>query len=176
MWRMITARNSRRDLWVVATWAGEKEGYSTLADGQDIGDLVRNGDLDQLPFKIWYERDTTAKGTRRGDLLWGVGNPIFMVSNRFLDAVTELGVAGFKAYDVEVIDRRKGPIDGYVGFAVDQEGSSELTSYGWPDRFRSLIWIVSDRVLDGLRERGVDQFEVMPLDDAARIPRLRPEE
>lgn len=172
-WFEVTPFNTTQDLWVEPTWEGKpKYGRSTLDDGQEIDDLIARGDLDRIPFPVWFERNTGSSGKRQGDLLWDVGLPTSLVSRRFADAVGDLGVTGTRTYGIELIDRRNGPIEGYVGFVPRLNGSGEVSSYAWTDGDNSFTWIISARVLLGLKERGVDMFSVQQLKGRKRVPQV----
>ena len=55
------------------------------------------------------------------------------MSQRFADAVAELGVTGCATFDVDLYSLNEGRVDGYVGFAENTEGTSEISSYAWPE-------------------------------------------
>lgn len=38
--------------------------------------------------------------------------------------------------------------------------TSEISSYAWPEKHHSYAWIISERVVTGLYERGIDMFDV----------------
>ena len=79
---------------------------------------------------------------------------ITLVSQRVAEAISELGVTGTRTYDVDLVDRKTGPIEGHVGFVPSLDGTGELFSYDWRERTTSYAWIMSERVLNGLTERG----------------------
>ena len=133
-------------------------------------DVIADGRLDEIPFPIWFERSTYSRGKRRGDILWG--GPPRLVSERFAEAIADLGVTGCRTIDVELYSLNEGRVDGYVGFSENTEGTSEVTSYAWREGAHSFAWIVSERVLTGLRERGVDMFLVEPFTERRRFPRI----
>ncbi|MCT1656311.1 hypothetical protein [Brevibacterium luteolum] len=170
-WYEIMPLSSQRDFWIRTTWEGRPAlGSPTLEDGRKVVDVIADGKLDEIPFPVWFERNTDSRGKRRGDILWG--GPPTLVSQRFADAVAELGVTGCSTFDVDLFSANEGRVEGYVGFAENTEGTSEITSYAWREKAHSYAWIVSERVLEGLKARGVDMFEVEPFDEKRRFPRI----
>ncbi|WP_291277900.1 hypothetical protein [Galactobacter sp.] len=168
------AKNATTDLWVVPSWEGRPEyGSPTLDDGREVYDVIACGNLEDIPFNVWFERNTDAKGKRHGDILWSGGLESQPVSRRFAQAVAELGVADVKTYEIDLIDRRKGPIEGYVGFVPSLTGKGEISSWNWRKGKTSFAWVMSNRVLDGLLARGIDGFEYEPLEDENYIPPLK---
>ena len=79
---------------------------------------------------------------------------------------------GCSTFDVDLYSLNEGRVDGYVGFAENIEGTSEISSYAWREGAHSYAWIVSERVLAGLKARGVDMFEVEPFGEKRRFPRI----
>lgn len=170
-WYEIIPLSTQRDFWIRTVWEGKPPlGPYTLDDGRDIYDVVADGNLEELPFDVWFERETISRGKRRGDILWG--GPPTLVSQRFADAVAELGVAGCSTFEVNLFSANEGRVTGYVGFVENTEGTSEITSYAWPESAHSFAWIVSERVLEGLKERGVDMFHVEPFTEKRRFPKI----
>lgn len=155
----IWGKWAQRDLWAVLEWEGvdSVEGR-VLADGTYPDDLAAKYGADSLPFRTWFRQTPECRNQRHADILWAGGLATKLVSRRFADRVSELGVTGCRTYEVELYDRRMRPIEGYVGFLEDRTGKDELTMRApdWP----TFTMVCSRRVLDGLLEVGIDQFEI----------------
>lgn len=140
-------------------WEGKPElSAPTLEDGREVKNVIADGKRAVIPFPIWFERSTYSRGKRRGDILWG--GPPTLVSRRFAQAVEELGVTGCSTYEVDLYSLNEGKVEGYIGFAENTRGTSEIRSYAWPEKHHSYAWIISERVPTGLHERGIDMFDV----------------
>lgn len=172
-WWLVTGRSAVRDLWVSLTWP-DKPTYGPwlLPDGRDIVDLVATGRLDQLGFRIWYEQMEGCRAPlRRNDVLHCGGLQVKVVSTRFVEALHGLGVTGLSTYEADVVLRSGESLSGYVGLVEPTDPAAEVHSYlpGGP----SMPLCVSGRVLRGLRERGVDLFDVEPDPHGDRLRRGR---
>ncbi|MDK8347520.1 hypothetical protein QP868_10940 [Brevibacterium sp. UMB1308A] len=171
-WYEIYPLSTQRDFWAVPMWEGKPElGSPTLEDGREVKNVIADGKLDEIPFPIWFERSTYSRGKRRGDILWG--GPPTLVSRRFAQAVEELGVTGCSTYEVDLYSLNEGKVEGYIGFAENTRGTSEISSYAWLEKHHSYAWIISERVLTGLHERGIDMFDVKGVfTEKSRFPTL----
>lgn len=158
----LTGRAATRDLWVVPEWEGMAEfGPWLLDDGRQVQQVIAAGQVDELPFAVWFRQDQGSKAQRHGDILWGTGSPAKVVSRRFVEALSDLGVTGLSTYPIEVVDRRRRPIEGdFVGLVEPLAGQGEVCS-PYPDQ-RGFSLVVTGRVLEGLRERGVTEYLVEP--------------
>lgn len=162
-WVQIFGKSARADLWVDMEWEGKADlGPYLTDDGEDIYDVIAAGRAEELPFRVWAVRDENSRGKCHGDILWGI---VPLVSNRFAQALSDLGVEGFGLYDIDFYDRDGTPIEGYTGFTVDITGHSEFTSLHWHQGLRNEWFLTTQQVLDGLYERGIDGFET------GRVPR-----
>ncbi|PMB98227.1 hypothetical protein CJ198_07625 [Brevibacterium luteolum] len=147
-WYKIKPLSTQRDFWIHTNWEGRPDlGSPRLDDGREVFDVVADGKLEEIPFPVWFERSTDSRGKRRGDILWG--GPPTLVSQRFADAVADLGVTGCSTFDVDLFSVNEGRVEGYVGFAENTEGTSEISSYAWRERAHSYAWIGSDAYFRG---------------------------
>ncbi|UBH05375.1 hypothetical protein K8P10_000886 [Leucobacter sp. Psy1] len=155
----IRGKWAQRDLWAAMEWEGQgTTDGDVLPDGTDPSGVVATYGPEAVPFPIWYRQSQYSRNQRQGDILWACGLANKLVSRRFADRVFELGVTGCRTYEVELYDRRMRPIEGYVGFVEDPSGEGELAmeARDWP----TTSMVCSRRVLDGLLEVGIDQFEI----------------
>lgn len=160
-WAEISGDTSTRSLWVSPYWEGKpKLGPFTLEDGRDIIDLIETGKGEELGFPFWFRRTEGSRDKRLGDILWTGGLAIKVVSKRFLDALTDLGVAdGLQTYPATLVDRRGRAIEGAYYGAVEHLGHEGEINAGH-DTSRGFSFTVSTRVLEGLRARDVTGFKV----------------
>lgn len=162
-WYDVNGKSGTRDFWAYPEGPGKpKYGHWLLPDGTDVEDEIADGRIEELPFPVRFVRDGASRGERRGDFLWSGAAPYTLVSERFVNALTELGVGGFRTYPVSVYDRDKArtPVPGYVGFIPDLTWTEPVHS-----RFRgdvSFTLEIRGDVLQGLLDRGVDQFDYKP--------------
>lgn len=149
-------------LWVEPRWDGiDDSGYWLLPDGRDISEVVAEGQLDEIPFEVWFR--AFGSGTKRGDLLWTGGLAQKFASQRFVEVLQGLGVTGYITYDLAIVDKKGNPIEGYVGFATAPTSDD--------DEIRPLFgrqgftFLASERVVDALRAAGaLDGVVVEPHD------------
>ncbi|MDF9716315.1 hypothetical protein INN71_15135 [Nocardioides sp. ChNu-153] len=161
-WFSLRGKSAIRDLWVAPEWEGQpKLGPWLLPDGREIPRLIEDGQADELGFPFWFRQVEGSRGRRRGDLLWGGGSRTKVVSRRFVDALGELGVLDdLMTYPAAILDRRRRVIEAdYLGL-VEPIGRGEVRA-GLTTQRNSML-TVSARVLEGLRERGVTEFEAEP--------------
>lgn len=161
-WFAVQGRYATRDLWVAPEWEGKpKLGPYLLPDGREIPALIVDGLYDELGFPFWFRQVEGSRGQRRGDLLWAGGGESKVVSRRFVDALHDLGVTDdLRLTPVEIRDRRKRPIEADYVALVEPIGQGEIRA--GLTTMRNSVLIVSARVLDGLRERGVTDFLIEP--------------
>lgn len=173
-WYELHAYYGRQFLWATPALDAAGSGALLTRDARRrFATASRNGELHLLPFTPLFERDPNAStGTKRGDILWSGGLPITLVSRRFAEAIEDLGVTKYDLYDVDFVDFRGGRIEGYVGFAANLEGTSEVVTGTWHRGWRGMFTIASARVVKGLVERGIDGFHVSPVEEPDAYPRL----
>lgn len=138
-------------------------------DGTPLDEVIGNGEPDSLPFAVRL-RQQSSTGVRRGDLLWTLGLGIGVVSDRFVDALTDLGVDGWSTYPIAVEDRQGRPIEGYQGLVADTTGASELVSGAWWEHVQSFSYFVTERVAGVLLRAAVDGFDLEPTEAGDRVP------
>ncbi|MDR6174617.1 hypothetical protein QE364_002403 [Nocardioides zeae] len=174
-WYGLSARHSSRELLVAPEWEGMPElGPWLLDDGRDAYELVMEGRQDELGFPVWFRQVEGSRDKRRGDMLAGSGLGLKVVSRRLVDALEELGALdGVRTFPVELRDRRMRRIDAdYLGL-LEPIGHGEVRAR-MPE-WRTWDLVVSARVLDGLRERGVTELKVEPDVDPTVAPEPLPE-
>lgn len=161
-WFALQGRCTTRDLWVAPEWEGmSKLGPYLLPDGREIPDFIVDGRYEELGSPFWFRQVEGSRGQRRGDLLWGGGGESKVVSRRFVDTLHELGVTDdLLLTPVEIRDRRRRPIEADYVALVEPIGRGEVRA--GLTTMRNTVLVVSARVLDGLRERGVTDFLVEP--------------
>lgn len=153
-WLGLCGRSGERNLWAGMNWNGPE----TVGDGFDPAMVVAAEGPEAVPFPIWFERVPECRDERRGDILWPAGRGPKLVSRRFADRVLELGVTGCRTYEVELLDARRRPIEGYVGFIEDPTGQGEIVmEHGDLPGFYMLC---TPRIVEGLKEAGITDFEI----------------
>lgn len=169
---VLEAYSGSRFAWAVPTWNGPRAepwmlpdppAPFELADGrlisaaQEVLQLVEEGRLDEIPFPVWFERQS---GTRFGDLLWSGGLSILLVSDRFVEVLRAVGADGWRTYPVNFRQRRGQPVEGFVGLLLDRGagsvGPANPLHTDWSIR-------VSAQVLAALRAAGVTAFRCRDL-------------
>lgn len=159
-WSELSAPSETSDLWVGPEWEGKPElGPWMTGDGQRVVDVIANGHIDTLPYRVWFEQSPDSRGARHGDLLWVGGLPIGIVSDRFIEVLKDLGVTGWSTYMVEIRDAAGDEITGYMGFVADVTGDSEVVSWAWKKKRQMPLYLTTDRVADALLAAGVDRLE-----------------
>jgi hypothetical protein len=143
-------------MWAVPEWEGKPAfGPYLLPDGRDITALIADGDIDDLPFPVWFRR---SRGTRHGDLLWAGGLSTKLASRRFVEVLDRIGATGYRTFEITVIDRKRTSIDGYIGIAsTGSDPELDITHY---NGCQNTGLHVKRHVLDALITAGVDAFDV----------------
>lgn len=156
-WIEIEAPSGTQYFWYYPTSA-EQAKYAPwlLDDGRGVIPLLTRGEMDEIPFKVWFVQQEEAYGKRMGDLLWATGPSLKLVSDRFIGALNDMGVTGFKTVPVEIRTLKQDLVQGYQGFVEDMTDTSEVRSTQ-PD-YPGWSFLISRRIYDGLLERGVDEF------------------
>ena len=158
-WSDLWAPYATRDIWMSYQWGGKADfGPYLLPDGRDITHLIGDGDLDQLPFPVWFKPFNSGK--RLSDLLWTGGVGAKLASCRFVEVLNDIGASGWRAFEVPVLDRTGTPIEGYVGFATTGGGDDLDVSH--INGFQNFCFRVKPHVLDALLAAGVDKFKHEP--------------
>ena len=149
---------ARSELWVAPEWEGRPElGPWLTEDGRRITEVIAEGKADTLGFPVWFEQSQNCRDTKwpRSDMLWNEGSPAKVVSERFVQTLTDLGATGFSAYPVEVRTRKGEAVEGYVGLVSDTTGTTDVTTPGWEDGLQSFGVLVTEKILAGLLEAGL---------------------
>lgn len=130
---------SGRYIWAFPDHLGQPNlGPHLLPDGIDVGDAVANGDTSRLGFVPRFRR--SGGGPQIGDLVW-TGTNMKIASQRFVDVLESVHATGYRTFTIDLIDGRRRPISGFVGFAVDLEAppaADVRPNYRWQS-FRFLI-------------------------------------
>jgi len=145
----LMARSGPDNLWIVVDkppqagpWLGR--------DGEDLDDLIANGETDRLGFVPRFVRQNSGKVR---DLIWATGGSAKVVKPRFIDVLVSIGATGYRTFPVEVRGRRGESIGDFVGLAIlDGDPTKDLYfSNGWQ------FWefAAADRVVDALRAANV---------------------
>ncbi|MFV0435742.1 MAG: hypothetical protein ACK5LO_17455 [Leucobacter sp.] len=159
-WYEVQGKSTQADFWSAPMWEGKPRfGPILLPDGRQVVRVLAAEGTSAIPFPIWFQQHPDG-GKRLGDILWSAGLSIKIVSQRFVDRLRELDVHSFQTYDIELWDRRKKHrIEGYVGFIEDQTGEGEIKINPVAGGKVTLSMICTERVLHGLLEAGIDQFD-----------------
>jgi hypothetical protein len=153
----LSGRYATRDMWVRPMWKGKPQlGPHLLPDGRRLTDVVADGDIDEVPFPVWFQPSNGGK--RLGDLLWAGGLSTKLVSRRLVDVLQQIGATGYRTYEVTFVDRKRNPIDGYIGVA--STGSDEELDITHYKGFQNTGLYVKRHLLDALLSAGVDGFDV----------------
>lgn len=155
---VLSGRIATRDVWVTPEWEGRSRfGPWLLPDGRDVVALVAGGDIDDVPFPVWFRPSNS--GRRLGDLLWAGGLSTKLASQRFVDVLVRIGATGYRTYEITFVDRTRRPIEGYVGIASTGTDPDLDVSHVGGSQNSGLQ--VTRRVLDALLAAGVDGFDVL---------------
>ncbi len=160
----LSGRYATRDMWVGPEWKGRPKPGTVppplfpvrLPDGRAVIDVIADGDIDEVPFPVWFQPSNSGK--RLGDLLWATGLSTKLASRRFVDVLEQIGATGYRTYEVTFVDRKRNPIDGYIGVAsTGSDPELDITHYMG---FQNSGLYVKRHVLDALLAAGVDGFDV----------------
>lgn len=161
----LTAPSSSRDVWLWLTHPEQPAlGPWLDAEGRRIPSRIADGDLAGLGFVPCYRKK--GGGSRLGDLVWTTGDAAIIARTRFTEALRDLGVVGWRTYPVEVIlSAPGGKLEpGMIGLAVDREGRSDVHADLFPvSRGPFYAFGVSDRVMEGLIQRGITGVDAVKL-------------
>lgn len=157
----ISARYGPKDAWFAPDWPDKPAlgPYPQLPDGRDPIEATADGDMGLLPHPVVLRQSN--RGNRFGDILWTEGTPIKAVSQRLVDALTDVGATGWRTFPIEVIGADGDELEGYLGLAtIGSDPSDDLRHTAGAQNFAVTV---SDRVLDALSQHGVDGLLVEPL-------------
>jgi hypothetical protein len=154
---LLSGPIATRDMWVMPEWEGRPQfGPWQLPDGRDVTAVIADGSIDDVPFAVWFRPFNSGK--RLGDLLWAGGLSTKLASRRFVDVLDQIGATGYRTYEVTFIDRKRNPIEGYLGIAsTGSDPALDVTHY---KGFQNSGLHVKRHVLDALLAAGVDRFDV----------------
>ena len=162
-WFRIEARSKRNDVWLGVCGQGKPKITGDpwyMPDGvTSVYPFIVDWRPEELPFPVWLAPYNGGK--KYGDLLWTGGIALKIASTRFIEALRAAEVTGYRTFDVEVRDHAGSPLEGYTGFATDPSPGSDIQNlYGQP--YQNYAFIATQRVVEALHDRGVDQLEISP--------------
>lgn len=109
----------------MSTFAARAEEFeSHLRDGERClgGSFYRKlilGDFKDVQFPIVYhEIKRGSSGKKMRDILDTRYPPLYLISDRFKNALEESGITGWKSYPISLFDKKGNPVEGYNGFSI----------------------------------------------------------
>jgi hypothetical protein len=153
---LLQARSGPDNLWIMPDHQGMPPfGPFLDANGEEIRDLIANGQVDRIDFLPRFTRRNSGK---IGDLIWTTGDHAKVASRRFVDVLDAIEATGYRTFPVEALGRNGRSIGDFVGLAIlDDDTSKDLYS---SNGFQFWSFIASDRVVEALREGGVTGLSI----------------